>query len=100
MPQAVSFLNSGVVAVFVADEVRGFDVAAVGVLPIPVEHFLVELNVVVVDGVIEGDGNHLRDILGWQIAGNGSSIFGAEAVRKNTDGWITGWRSVGIVLNV
>ena len=41
----------------------GFDVAAVGIFPLLVEDFTVEVNVVIVDGIVEGDGDHLRHVL-------------------------------------
>lgn len=59
----VSFLNSGIVSVLVRYEEGGLDVAAIGVLPLSVEDLFVELDIVVVDGIIEGDGDHLRDVL-------------------------------------
>jgi hypothetical protein len=70
----------------------GFDVAAVGILALSIEHLLVELNVVVVDGIVEGDGDHLRDVFGGQVAGRGRAVLRAEAVGQHTHRWIT-WRS-------
>lgn len=57
------------------DEERRFNVATVGVLALAVEDFFVELNVVVVDSVIESDGDHLGDVFGWQIARDDSAVF-------------------------
>lgn len=62
---AVSLLHGGVVGVFVGDEVSGFDIAAVRVLAFSVKYFLVEFDVVVVDGVVKGDCDHLRHIARW-----------------------------------
>lgn len=60
---AVSLLDGGVVGVLVGDEEGGLDVAAVGVAPLTRgKHFLVQLDVVVVDGVIEGDDDHLGNV--------------------------------------
>lgn len=56
---AVSFLNSGVVGIFVRNEVGCFDVTTIRILALSVEHFFVEFDVVVIDGIIEGDGDHL-----------------------------------------
>lgn len=96
----VHLLNGRVVGVFVGHEEGGLDVAAVGVLAVTVEDFFVQLDVVVVDGVIEGDGDHLRHIFGGQVARNGGSIFRTEAVWKDADRWVAGWRSVGVVVNI
>lgn len=61
---SVSFMYGRVVAVLVRDEVSSFDVAAVGVFAFSVKDFFVELDVVVVDGIVEGDGDHLGHVLG------------------------------------
>lgn len=79
---------------------RGFNVAAVGVLALAVEDFLVQLDVVVVDGVVEGDGDHHGHVLGWKVAGHGGSVLRAEAVGQNAHRGVA-WRSaVGIGLDV
>lgn len=61
---AVHFLHGRVVGVLVGDEVGGFDVATVGILTFPVEYILVQFDVVVVDGVVERDRDHLRHVFG------------------------------------
>lgn len=65
MTLAVCLLYGGIISIFVGHEERGFDVTAVGVLALSVEDLLVELDVVVVDGVIEGDGDHLGNVFRW-----------------------------------
>ena len=45
------------------DKERCFDVTSIRVLPFPVENFPIKVNVVVIDGIVEGDSDHLRDIL-------------------------------------
>lgn len=74
MALARSLLDCRVVGVLVGDEVGGLDVAAVGILA-ALEHLFVELNVVVVDGIVERDRDHHGHILGRQIAGNRGAIF-------------------------
>lgn len=92
-------LHRRVVGVLVRDEVGGLDVATVGVLA-ALEHLLVQLDVVVVDGVVEGDGDHHGHILGGQVAGNGGAVLRAEAVGQDAHGGIAGRGAVGIVVNI
>jgi len=78
---AVCLLHSGVVGVLVRHEEGGFDVTAIGVLAISVEDILVQLDVVIVNCIIESDGNHLRYVLRWEVSGDRSAVLGAETVR-------------------
>ena len=96
----VDLLDGRVVAVLVRHEESGFDVAAVGVLALTVEHLLVEFDVVVVDGVVEADHDHLRHLLRVQFAGDFSSGLGTEAVGQQTDGWVAGWGPVRIRVQI
>lgn len=100
MPLAVRLLNGGIVGVLVRDEERGLDVAAVGVLALPAEHLLVQLDVVVVDGVIEGDGDHLGYVLGRQVAGDGRTVLGAETVGQHANGRVAGGGAVRVVVDI
>lgn len=100
VPLPVHFLDSRVIGVLVGDEEAGLDVATVRVLAFPVEDLLVEADVVVVDGVIEGNRDHLRHVLGRQIAGDGCAILGTEAVGKDADAGVAGRRSVRVVVHV
>lgn len=97
---AVGLLDRGVVGILVRYEEGGFDVAAVGVLAFATEHLFVEFDVVVVDGIIEGDGDHLGYVSGRQVSGNGGAIFRAEAVGKYADGRIARWRTIRIVVDI
>lgn len=100
MALSVHLLDRRVVGVFVRDEECGFDVAAVRILALAVEDFLVETDVVVVDGVIEGYRNHLRYVLTWEIAGNRGTVLRAEAIRQNAHSGITRRSSIRIVVHV
>jgi hypothetical protein len=91
-------LHGGVVGVLVRDEERGLDVAAVGIFAISVEDILIELNVIVVDGIIECDGDHLRDVLGWKISRDRSAILRAETVWQDAHCRIAGRSTVRIVV--
>lgn len=97
---SVGFRNSRVVGVFVGNEVSRPDIATVGVFTFSVKDFFVEFNVVVVDGVIEGDGDHLGDVSGGQVAGNYCAVFGTEAVGQHTLGGVARRSPVGIVVDV
>lgn len=79
---------------------RGLDVASVRILTLAIEHLLVQKDVVVVDGVVEGDGDHHGDVLGRQIAGHCRAVLGAEAVGQYAHRWVARRRSVGIVVDI
>jgi hypothetical protein len=80
---SVRFLHGGIIGIFVRDEEGGLDVTTVGIFAISVEDVLIQLHVIVVDGVIERDGDHLRDVLCWKISRDRSAILGAETVRQD-----------------
>lgn len=61
MTKTVHLLSGGVVVVFVGHEESGFDGAAVGVESV-LEDELVQIHVVDVDGIVEGDCDHLRHV--------------------------------------
>lgn len=94
----VGLLHGRIVGVLVRDEERGLDVATVGILSLAVEDLFVERYVVVVDGVVEGDGDHLGHVLVRQVAGYGRTVFRTEAVRQHTDRRVARRCSVGIVV--
>lgn len=108
MTHIVDVLNSGVVSVLVRDKEGRLDITTIGVLPLPVEDLVVQINVVVVDGVIEGDHDHLRNVLAVgssrsdiaKLSGNLGSILRTEAVGQLADGSITRRSSVRIGFNV
>lgn len=60
----VHFLDSRVVGVLVRDEEAGLDFATVWVLAFSVEDLFVQSDIIVIDGIIERDSDHLRYILG------------------------------------
>ena len=99
MTLTMGFLYSRIVGIFVGDKEGGLNVATVGILAV-LEDFLVQFNVVVINGIIESDGNHHGYILGGQITGNSSTIFRTETVGQNANSRITWWGTVGIVVNV
>lgn len=94
------FLDSGIVAVFVGNEVGGFDVTTVWIFTVSVEHFFVQFDVVVIDGIIESDCDHLRNILNWEVSGDGGTIFRTEAIRQDTSLQVAWWGSVWIVFSI
>lgn len=97
---AMGLLDCGVIAVLVGHEERSLDVAAIRILAFAIEHLLVQLDVVVVDGVVECDRDHLRDVSRWKVSGDCGSVFRAETIRENAYSWIA-WRSaIWIVIDV
>jgi len=81
-------LDHVVVAVLVGDEEGSPDGAAVGVLAALAEDLLVVLDVVDVDGAVEGEQDHLGGVLGVESAGDDGAIARAEAVRQLTFGGV------------
>ncbi len=108
MTVLVHVLDRGVVGVLVGYKEGGLNLAAIGVLPLPVEDLLIEVNVVVVDGVIKGDGDHLGDVLavgpgGPDLAESSrhlGAVLRAEAVGELADAGVAGGSAVGIGVDV
>ena len=100
MSLAVDFLNGRVIAVLVRYEEGSLDVASVGILALSVEHILVQVDVVVVDGVVEADHDHLRDLTGVQFAGDFRARFGAETVGQQANGWVAWWGTVRVRVQI
>lgn len=97
---AVHFLRRGIVGVLVRYEVGGLYVAPVGVLAFAVEDLFVQLDVVVVDGVVESDGDHLGHVFGREVSGDGGAIFRTETVGQVAHGGVARWGAVGIVVDI
>lgn len=100
MALSVHLLHGGVVGVLVGDEEGGLDVTAIGVLSFAIEDLFVKSDIVVVDCVIEGDGDHLRNVFRRQIARDGGAILRAETVGQCTHRRVAGWGSVRIVVHI
>lgn len=62
---SVHFLYGGVIGVFVGDKECCLDITAVWIAAFAVEYFLVEANVVVINGIVECDGDHLGHVFVW-----------------------------------
>lgn len=97
---SVHLLDCGIVGVLVRHEEGCLDITAVWIFALAIEDIFVEADVVVVDGVIEGDCDHLRYILGWEVAGYRGTVLRAEAVGQGTYGGIARWSSIGIIVHV
>lgn len=82
------------------DEEGRFDIATVGVLALAAENLLVQLDVVVVDGVVERDGDHLGHVFGRQVSGDGGAVLGAEAVREDAHGRVAGGSPIRVVVDI
>jgi len=95
----VQFLDRRVVGVLVRHEEGSLDLAAVGVLHLPAEDVLVQVDVVRVDGAVEGDGDHLGDLGGVNVARNSCPVRGAEAVRKLALGEVTVWGPIRVLVD-
>ena len=76
------YLSHAVVVVSVGHEESCLDIAAIGILEVATEEPVQLLIVVVVDGVIKGYDDHLRDLVLWQSSRYLLSGGGAETVRE------------------
>lgn len=97
---SVRLLNSRVIGVFVGNEVSGLDIASIGIFALAIEYFFVEVDVVVVDGIIESDSDHLRYIPSGQVTGDHRAVLGAEAVGQYALAGIARWGSIGVVVDI
>lgn len=97
---SVRLLYGGVVGILVGDEVCSFDIATVRVLAFSIEDFLVELDVVIIDGIIKCDGDHLGHVLGGQVSRGDGAVLGAKAVGQHALRGVTWWGSVRVVVNI
>ena len=93
----VELLDGGVVGVPVGHEESALDLTAVWILSLAIEQFLIEINVVRVDGSIEGDGDHLRNLVRVDISRDSRPVWRTETVGKLTFGQVAVRSSVGIL---
>ena len=96
---AVHLLDGRVVGILMRDEEGSLDHTSVGVVAAFFEDFIVEIDVVVVDGVVESDGNHLRNCVWLELSRDLSSVNRAEAVGKNALRLIARRCAVGIFVH-
>ena len=94
MAESVHVAHGGVVGVLVGDVESSLDVTTVGIFPLLVEDLGVEINIVVVDGVVEGDGDHLRNSVagssvGAETAGYLRAVVTAVTVGQDTHRQVT-----------
>lgn len=78
---------------------RSLDLTAVGVLSFTIENFLVKVNVITVDGSVEGDCDHLRNLGRIDVARNPGAVRAAETVRKLALGQVTVGSSVRVLID-
>ena len=77
----VQILHRRVVGVLVRHEECTAYLAAVRVHTVAVEDLVVEVDVVDVDGAVEGDGDHLGHLLGLEATGDARAVGRAVTVR-------------------
>ena len=94
------FLDVSVVGVFVAQEKCGLNGTAVGIGPIGCEYLLIDLPILVIDGVIESQNNQLWRLFGFQTPRYLCSIVTAEAIGKSAVIGITSVGSIRVMLGV
>lgn len=99
MTTTVEVLNGRIVGVSVRNEEGSFSLAAVGVLADTAEDLLVKVNVVTVYGSVECQSDHLRNVGGFQTAGDAGTVRRAEAVGQHALGCVTFGSAVGILFN-
>ena len=80
------------------DEESRLDRTSVRIISSLLEDFIVGVDIVVVDSVIEGDGDHLRNCSWLQLVRDLSSVTRAEAIRKNAHRRIARPSTVGVLI--
>lgn len=96
----MSLMHGWIVGIFVRDKVGRFDVAAVRIFPFAVEDLCIEVDIVVVDGVIEGDSDHLWHVTSGQVSGDHGAVLRAETVRQNALRGVAVWGSVRVIVDI
>lgn len=99
MAPPVQFLYSRVVGVLMRHEEGALDLAPVRVVSSFPEDSVVDVDVVVVDGIVEGDGDHLGNCVGLQLPGDLGSVWGAETVGEDALVLVAWGSSVGVLVN-
>ena len=104
MTKTFHVLDSRVVGVLVGHKESSLNAATIGIDPV-VEDFIIKLNVVVVDGIIKGNCDHLGDpgavgVGGAEVTRNLGSVLRTEAVGKLTNSLITRSCSVRIGVSI
>lgn len=72
---AMRLLYGRVIGVLVRNEIGGLDIATVRILAFSVKDFLVQFDIVIIDSIIEGNGDHHGYIFAGQIIRNGGTVF-------------------------
>lgn len=93
-------LHVAVVGVLVRQEEGALDGTAVRVRAVRGEDFRVDLPVLVVDGVVQRDDDHLRRLVHLDVAGDSRAVGAAEAVGQRAVGQVTPLGRVRVVLRV
>jgi len=81
---SMQILDGRVVGVLMRDEESTTDLTTVRILSLSVEDLFVQVDVVDVHGAVEGDRDHLRHLLGIDIARDASAISRAVAIGQHT----------------
>ena len=99
MTLAVHLLNGRVVGIFVRDKEGTLDHTAVRVVAAFFKDLVVKIDVVVVDGIVESDCDHLRNCVRLELSGNLSSIDGAETVGENALRLVARRSAIGVLVD-
>ena len=78
---------------------RALQTTAVGILTLAIEDRSVEINVVTVDGAVEGDCDHLGHLCGIDVSGHAGSVRRAEAVGQLALAQVAVGGPVGILVH-
>merc|ERR1719223_2384769 len=99
MTSTVKLLNTRVIGIFVRNIERCLQRTSIGILAFTIEDPLEKINVVRVDGSIEGNSDHLRNLSRIDISRDPGTIRRTETVRELTLAKITVRSSIGILIN-
>jgi len=93
-------LDCGIVGVLMRHKEGRFDVTTIWILAFAVKDIFIEADVVVVDGVVESDRDHLGNIFEREITGYRGTVLRTETVGQNTHCGIARWSSIGIIVHI
>ena len=72
---------------------------SIGILSFAIENSLKQINVVRINGTVEGDGDHLRNLGRINVARDSGTIRRTKAIWKLTLAQVAVWSAVGILID-
>lgn len=95
----MKILHRRIIGILVRNEECTADLATVRILTLPVEDLIVEIDIVHVHGTVKSDRDHLRHLLGINVAGYTGTIGRTVAIGQDALRWIAIRSAIGIGLH-